>query len=60
MINRLNYFEDVNLRQCTNNKIHAAIQVTPPHGVIIPKALTPEIAKTYREPENKMIPVMKR
>ena len=38
------------------NSSHATIQTMPPNGVIIPTALIPEIASTYREPEKRTIP----
>lgn len=44
----------------TNSKIQPAIKLKPPSGVIAPSHFIPVIANTYKLPENKMIPALRK
>ena len=44
----------------TNRNTQPAIKLSPPNGVMAPSHLIPVIANTYKLPENKIIPAVKK
>ena len=56
----MNYSKKKFFHILTKSKIHPAIKLNPPNGVIAPNALIPVIASKYKLPENKIIPVERR